>query len=545
MLTQTILGLENKNKQLEINSKFNKGQTKMADLSYEANLLRKLNDQLKTENQDLKDKVSNLEFKIQTKQLVQTTFGRMKLNREAKTGLQSKDPTDEQRFAKLNKKIIDLQAKLEHKQNEINSHVNENQMVVHKLYKIEKTNEDLKTKFKRLKYYEDENNKLRFENHELHHEIIDILKENSEIWGKLNKLDRPIHEKLIQAKSLVKSDGEHVKPTYIEKLIKQNSKLKLESMKAKPLRQTDRDQKSTDPDASRFEKKRERKRKQKELDLDPPNITRNSIQNSVDQAMMQRLERSKTSLENELKRVKTEWELEKSRLETQITALKDRLDSTARNYKILQEEMQKNVKEIDNTVELKAIELRRDYDLLKAKYSDLEYTSVDLQKDLQMHEKTVEFYKNTLKKSRDDYKTLLDLQMRTQAKLKEAENPSLENDHPHAVEVRRLNLKIESLNLVNDQLNRLVIDSKKVSEVIKITWTKEIDKFTENIKLFIEANKLMTNEKSKEGAILNKTYDEMLVENSQLRSLVDGYHGKMEDMKSQIKELTTDLDESR
>ena len=162
-----------------------------------------------------------------------------------------------------------------------------------------------------------------------------------------------------------------------------------------------------------------------------------------------------------------------------------------------------------------------------------------------MHEKTVEFYKNTLKKSREDYKTLLDLQMRTQAKLKEAENPSLENDHPHAVEVRRLNLKIESLNLVNDQLNRLVIDSKKVSEVIKITWTKEIDKFTENIKLFIEANKLMTNEKSKEGAILNKTYDEMLVENSQLRSLVDGYHGKMEDMKSQIKELTTDLDESR
>ena len=545
MLTQTILGLENKNKQLEINSKFNKGQTKMADLSYEANLLRKLNDQLKTENQDLKDKVSNLEFKIQTKQLVQTTFGRMKLNREAKTGLQSKDPTDEQRFAKLNKKIIDLQAKLEHKQNEINSHVNENQMVVHKLYKIEKTNEDLKTKFKRLKYYEDENNKLRFENHELHHEIIDILKENSEIWSKLNKLDRPIHEKLIQAKSLVKSDGEHVKPTYIEKLIKQNSKLKLESMKAKPLRQTDRDQKSTDPDASRFEKKRERKRKQKELDLDPPNITRNSIQNSVDQAMMQRLERSKTSLENELKRVKTEWELEKSRLETQITALKDRLDSTARNYKILQEEMQNNVKEIDNTVELKAIELRRDYDLLKAKYSDLEYTSVDLQKDLQMHEKTVEFYKNTLKKSREDYKTLLDLQMRTQAKLKEAENPSLENDHPHAVEVRRLNLKIESLNLVNDQLNRLVIDSKKVSEVIKITWTKEIDKFTENIKLFIEANKLMNNEKSKEGAILNKTYDEMLVENSQLRSLVDGYHGKMEDMKSQIKELTTDLDESR
>lgn len=518
----------------------------LADLSFEVNNLHKLNSQLKADNEELREQIKSLQFVIETKKLTQTTFGSIKLVDESYfTNTESLKIHKSENSERYEKRIVDLQTEVNNKQAIANAYEIENQKLISLYYKLEKKYTDLQADLKKHEYLTKESETMKHENRELNHYITQILCENSCLTKEINSCKSTSRfDEIFRTQSLSKSDGTQVRPTYIDKLIKENSELKLKILKNKCEKKDT--QNSDIDDALRYEKKRNKKRDAKEGELIKMQSS-SSIPQFYDHEKVQSLEKAKIKLENELINKATEWNDEKINYEVQINALKDRLESAAKNYKLLQELIDSTAHIIDSKSELEKIALQKEYNMLESKFSDLNYKQLELTKDLEMDKKTIDYFKSELKKSREEYQTLLNLQMRTQSKLLDAENPNLDNDHPHAIESKRLNLKIEGLTLINSQLNQLVVDSKKVAQIIQMTCVQEIDKFTEGIRHFILAHNL-TSSSPQEGegrGLPGKPYDEVLVENSQLRTLVEEYNQMMEQMKDQINELSTNMDESR
>ena len=133
------------------------------------------------------------------------------------------------------------------------------------------------------------------------------------------------------------------------------------------------------------------------------------------------------------------------------------------------------------------IKVRTENALVVSQMDDLKLEFDDLKREKEISQKSVEYYLKQLKESRDEYQKLLQMLVDTQEKLETYTNPQFENDNPHAIEIKKLNLKIEGLQLVNAQMNQSVIDSKAVIKVIEQTCIKEVEKMEEIIKAHISS----------------------------------------------------------
>jgi hypothetical protein len=98
-----------------------------------------------------------------------------------------------------------------------------------------------------------------------------------------------------------------------------------------------------------------------------------------------------------------------------------------------------------------------------------------------------EYYLKELNESRKQYSELLQIFSKTNQELENFKDPSIENGNTQSIQILKLNLKIEGLDLINKQLNQSVADSKRVITAIEQTCIRQIEK-VENV---IKANAQM------------------------------------------------------
>jgi len=161
---------------------------------------------------------------------------------------------------------------------------------------------------------------------------MDILKENSSLVRMCNQYSLKASH-LLLSEELVKSDGQIVRETYIEQLISENIKFKIESKihpkisSIQPLEES-----------KRFERKRDKKSDDKSEGLSRQNSQ--VIPHPPDSMKEQILEKRKNELESELADLKKSSLQEKDQLEAENEALKARINSIATNYQELQKDLQ-------------------------------------------------------------------------------------------------------------------------------------------------------------------------------------------------------------
>ena len=180
-------------------------------------------------------------------------------------------------------------------------------------------------------FYLKEIKQLRNENQELHGNFTDLLKENSvliQIQKKFNKVSYDLSIPF----NLMLSDGKIVKETYIEGLIKENSRLRAIIKETNNSEKIIEVKKNINP---RFERKRDRKGeiKQKEelnekIIKEPAKLKEKALQNR------------KSELEREIIELKKSQAHDRDQYELELNSFKLRLESTSKNYQILQEQLQ-------------------------------------------------------------------------------------------------------------------------------------------------------------------------------------------------------------
>ena len=77
--------------------------------------------------------------------------------------------------------------------------------------------------------------------------------------------------------------------------------------------------------------------------------------------------------------------------------------------------------------------------------------------------------------------------MKTQHEIENLKNPSVSGGNISAMEINKLNLKIEGLELVNKQMSQQVLDSKRVMKYIELACLKEIEKIEQVIKSQVQS----------------------------------------------------------
>jgi DNA-directed RNA polymerase alpha subunit len=111
----------------------------------------------------------------------------------------------------------------------------------------------------------------------------------------------------------------------------------------------------------------------------------------------------------------------------------------------------------------------------------------DTAKEQEKFKIMAEYYLKELNESRKQYSELLQIFAKTNQELENFKDPSIENSNTQSIQILKLNLKIEGLDLINKQLNQSVADSKRVITAIEQTCIRQIEK-VENV---IKANAQM------------------------------------------------------
>lgn len=105
--------------------------------------------------------------------------------------------------------------------------------------------------------------------------------------------------------------------------------------------------------------------------------------------------------------------------------------------------------------------------------------------------KTAEYYKKALVRSREEYSSLIKLFTETQEKLAEFTDPKQQLEGPQGITIKKLELKVEWLNLINKNLNEQVADSNRMIHKIEHSCIKEIERFEEAMRAQMIAAKLI------------------------------------------------------
>ena len=106
--------------------------------------------------------------------------------------------------------------------------------------------------------------------------------------------------------------------------------------------------------------------------------------------------------------------------------------------------------------------------ILASQKADLAAQISDLTLSLKASEVKHGYFKKELATARDEYKELIRILGKTQEELALNKEPSLAHDHPCAIEIRKLKLKIEGLGLINEKLTQSVADSKRVLKQVEL-----------------------------------------------------------------------------
>ena len=143
--------------------------------------------------------------------------------------------------------------------------------------------------------------------------------------------------------------------------------------------------------------------------------------------------------------------------------------------------------------------------ILESRLSDLKLKFQELTNENEISVKTIEYYKKALNNSREDYSNLIKLFTETQEKLMEVSDPKHQLEGPQGLTIKKLELKIEWLNLINKNLNEQIIDSNKLVRKIEQIWVKEVEKFEEVMRTQLIAARLILKEPKGVGCSQSKS----------------------------------------
>lgn len=135
--------------------------------------------------------------------------------------------------------------------------------------------------------------------------------------------------------------------------------------------------------------------------------------------------------------------------------------------------------------------LKTESKILESKFNDLKLQLAEVSNENEINLKSVEYYKNSLYNSREEYRNLIKLFTETQEKLTEFTDPKQLLEGPQGITIKKLELKIECLNLINKNLNEQIADSNRLIHKIEYSCIREIERFEEAMRAQMIAAKLI------------------------------------------------------
>lgn len=189
-------------------------------------------------------------------------------------------------------------------------------------------------------------------------------------------------------------------------------------------------------------------------------------------------------------------------------------------------------------------QIRAQSNIIQAQMDDEKIHFQELKNEREIYQNSSEYYLAQLKESRSEFQNMLNMYSDVQAEYAQLTNPSLENDNPHAIEIKKLELKIEGLELINQHLNKSVTDSDRVIKAIEHTCIRQISKVEDTIKARIKSLSHKNCQQSISSTIGSNSAESLLVENEQLKQSVEEYAKVMDQMRGEITSLTSSMEES-
>ncbi|CAI2371350.1 unnamed protein product [Moneuplotes crassus] len=504
--------------------------------------------ELKTQTKQLQSEKDILEMKLENKTEFArslSAFGSQPVMFEArerqKQDLLMSDPDTQREIDVYKARMKELQNSHEKTKKKLNSQILVNQKMSSKVLSCMKKLEKRNILQNKCDFYYKEIQTLKNENRELHNNFSDLLKENSSLIQEHAKWNKTAFN-FTAPFELALSDGKVVRETYIESLIKENAELKNKPTQ-KPVIEIDEDQKTEE---HRFERKRTRKERSKHREE-----SKESVMKEPANLKVKMLEKRKKELEDEMIEVKKNYEHEKNQFEVELESFKNRLESTSKNYQVLQQELvtqkQKELEKIREvgTLERENIKYNSELKMKQDQVEDYIMRLKDKEMEREKWNITANYYQKELNEIREKHKDLLKLFMKTQDEIESLKNPSIHEGNVQAIEIHRLKLKLEGLDLINKQLNQSVVTSERIIKQIEIACLKEIEKIEVVIKSLVQTLKYQTQPESNRfgsNKIGRHSAEDLIVENEQLKNAIEESNTLVIEMKSKITELTKDME---
>jgi hypothetical protein len=483
-----------------------------------------------------------LKVQLSNRNVLQRAFGGIKLFEEPKEenlltkgswgGLvpADNDATEKRVLKDLHSRTDALNRKLEEKEIQISSLLKTQQQMAYKYRLMEDELEGKRSSQRKCDFYTTEIEALKTENKELNRTLHDCLLENSGLIKTINTHNLKV---LPIPSVLTTSDETPLKEPFITHLLKDNASLR------KKLNSIEPPKSLIFEESKRYEKKRTKKA------LEKASNSEDDSEYFMTSAKENMLEKRKKELEAEVVQWRTKYEEIKLQLESDNKVLLERLNSLGANYQELQSYFQLERKDhFTSVVQEENNQLRTQNTIIQAQIDDAKIKFRDLESEKEVYQKSAEYYLTQLKESREEFQSMLNLYSEAQKKLAEFDSPSLKNDNPHAIQIKKFELKVEGLELINKQLINSVADSNRILRTIEQTCLAQINKMEETLKSTIKSI-FHKNISQDQSIIGTRSAEELLVENAGLKSSIEEYSACIDEMKTSICTLTNSIEETR